>query len=206
MPVPGNLYLLFTPDGCRRDPVTTLERALDGGVDMVQWRAPATDRQLFRDCRALCTARGVPFLINDDVMLAVRSAAAGAHVGQADMPADAARKLLFGRLLGVSTHDSAQITAAAEAGADYVGFGPCYPTATKGYELGLGAAAIAAAAEHCAQLALPMFAIGGITADNIAALGALGVSRVAVSSFVLTADDPTRAAKRLRATLREAQL
>jgi thiamine-phosphate pyrophosphorylase len=76
----------------------------------------------------------VPLVVNDDVMLAVRSRAAGAHVGQERHARAAARKLLTTGWLGVSTHDPRQIAAAAAAGADYVGFGPCHPTATKGYE------------------------------------------------------------------------
>jgi thiamine-phosphate pyrophosphorylase len=67
----------------------------------------------------------------------LRSEVAGAHVGQDDIPADAARKLMFGRLLGVSTHTVAQIQAAADAKANYIGFGPCYPSTTKGYDEGL---------------------------------------------------------------------
>lgn len=200
MPSPGSLYLLFTPAACRLEPLTTLTRALEGGVDMVQWRAPA-DRETLRGCRTLCHAHQVPLLINDDVMLAVRCGAAGAHVGQDDIAADAARKLLFGRLLGVSTHDPRQIAAAVAAGADYVGFGPCYPTATKGYEHGVGLAAVETAVATCAELAVPMFAIGGIEPENLPELLGVGVRRIAVSRWVLDHPDPAAAAAELRTML-----
>lgn len=202
MPSLGSLYLLFTPTACRLEPLTTLAKALEGGVDVVQWRAKGrVDRETLRTSQALCHAHRVPFLINDDVMLAVRVGAAGAHVGQDDMAADAARKLLFGRLLGVSTHDERQIAAAVLAGSDYVGFGPCHPTATKGYEHGVGLAAIEAAVAQCAALAAPMFAIGGIEPANLPELLRAGVRRVAVSRWVLDHRDPRAAAAELRAML-----
>ena len=196
------LYLLFTPELCRHDPQSTLEAALDAGVDLVQWRSKRAPTEAFDQARELCARRRVPLIVNDDVMLSLRSEAAGAHVGQEDMPADAARKLMFGRLLGVSTHDLDQIRAAAAARADYVGFGPCHPTQTKGYEEGLGDDAIIAATELCDELQLPMFAIGGVTPMNAPRLAALGVRRVAVSSYILQHNDPGAAARDLRRACR----
>ncbi|MGK0264490.1 MAG: thiamine-phosphate pyrophosphorylase, partial [Planctomycetota bacterium] len=138
---------------------------------------------------------------NDDVMLALRSEAAGAHVGQDDMPLDAARKLMFGRLFGVSTHDLAQIDAAVKSHANYIGFGPCYPSTTKGYDEGLGMEAVAAAVLKCNELNLPMFAIGGITPDNLPELYAQGVRRAAVSNYVLQHESPGQAVRELRVAL-----
>ncbi|MCK5940409.1 MAG: thiamine phosphate synthase [Planctomycetes bacterium] len=201
MPLPGRLYLLFTPQLCLRDPLATLEAALEGGVDLVQWRSKEPDRAGFEATRERCQARGVPLIVNDDVMLAMRRECAGAHVGQDDMDADAARKLMFGRLLGVSTHDPAQIRAAHKARADYIGFGPCHPSATKGYEQGLGYEAVNAAVEVCRELELPLFAIGGITPANLRQLAAIGVRRAAVSSYVLQHEDPTLAVRELRRAL-----
>jgi thiamine-phosphate pyrophosphorylase len=109
-----------------------------------------------------------------------------------------ARRLLEHRWLGISTHDSAQIETAVRDGADYVGFGPCFPTATKGYESGLPAAAIEAAAASCP---LPLFAIGGINAATLPELRPLGIRRIAVSSAILAADDPAAAAAELRSQL-----
>jgi thiamine-phosphate pyrophosphorylase len=198
MPFPGRLYLLFTPAACRQEPFATLERALAGGVDLVQWRSKTPDPAGFARCRDLCRRHGVPLVVNDDVMLAVRSHAAGAHVGQDDMPIDAARKLLAEAWLGVSTHDVAQIAAAATAGADYIGFGPCHPTATKGYTTGKTMAEVEAAVEAAQQRGLPLFAIGGITTANLIELRKHGVDRIAVSSAILQADDPGTAARALR--------
>lgn len=202
MPRLSPVYLLFTPELCRDDPAATLEESLQAGVGIVQWRSKRPDPDGFTDARARCAAHGVPLIVNDDVMLALRSECAGAHVGQDDMPADAARKLMFGRALGVSTHDLAQIRAAATARADYVGFGPCHPTATKGYDAGLGDEDVAAAAELCDELGLPMYAIGGVRPENLGRLVTLGVRRVAVSSYILQHASPGRAVGELRRALR----
>lgn len=198
----SRLYLLFTPALCVGDPRRTLEQALAAGVDLVQWRVAAPDADGLQRCREICSARSVPVLVNDDVMLAVRSRAHGAHVGADDMPAAAARRLLGDRWLGVSTHDLAQIRAAVDSGADYIGFGPCFPTATKGYAEGQPDAAIAAAVAAATAAALPLFAIGGITADNLPRLRRLGVQRIAVSAAILQAADPFAATTALCQQLR----
>lgn len=192
------LYLLFTPSMCGPRPWRTLESALRGGVDLVQWRSKEPDDAGFRAARDLCGQYDIPIVVNDDVMLAVRGRARGAHVGQADLPAEAARKILSDHWLGVSTHDEGQIKTAVAAGADYVGFGPCFPTATKGYEHGLPEELIESAAFTCP---VPLFAIGGIDATNLPKLRVLGVRRIAVSSAILRADDPEAAARRLRSML-----
>jgi len=201
MQFPGRLYLLFTPSSCRLDPWQTLTAALDGGVDLVQWRVKQPDGEGFRRCRDLCRERGVPLLVNDDVMLAVRGRVQGAHVGQTDLPAEASRKLLVDQWLGVSTHTPEQIAAAAAAGADYVGFGPCHATPTKGYTQGLTPVAIEAGIQAAARHGLPLFAIGGITAANLLPLRALGIDRIAVSSTILASDDPRGSAAALRRML-----
>ena len=202
MPFPDcRLYLLFTPDLCASDPWKTLEMALDGGVDAVQWRVKTADRPGFARCREMCRQQRVPLLVNDDVMLAVRWQADGAHVGQDDIPIEAARKLLADGWLGISTHDTAQIAAAAAAGADYVGFGPCHKTATKSYDAGKSPAEIERAIEVAQQFRMPLFAIGGITPDNLRPLSLLGIDRIAVSSWILQSDAPREAAAALRGGL-----
>lgn len=192
------LCLLFDPAACRHEPWSTLTAALAAGVDLVQWRTKGRgDDQLDR-CLRLCEHSQVPVLVNDDVELAVRSGARGAHVGQDDLPASEARARLGALWLGVSTHDLPQIAAAVAAGADYVGFGPCHPTTTKGYSIGKPAGEIAAAVAACP---IPLFAIGGIDAHNLPALRGLGVRRIAVSRAILDMEDPGKAAAALRRAL-----
>lgn len=198
------LYLCFTPGLCHHDPWETLAAALAAGVDIVQWRVNGPpdhgeDGDGFERCRTMCRDAHVPLIVNDDVMLAVRTGVAGAHIGQGDIPAHAARKLLGKGLLGVSTHDSKQIGAAIAAGADYLGFGPCFATETKGYDKGQETDAIVEAIEAAGSL--PLFAIGGINAENLALLHGLGIDRIAVSSAILASEDPAAATSALRRIL-----
>lgn len=194
-----SLYLLFTPALCSREPWATLGSALDGGVDLVQWRVATPDRDGFDRCLAACAARSVPVIVNDDVEFAAVSAAAGAHVGRSDLPLALARQRLApGQVLGASTHDPAQLRAAIAAGADHVGVGPCHPTTTKGYTAGLPPETLRA---MFAIATVPAFAIGGITAANVGRLVTLGCRRVAVSSAILRAADPAGAARAIRCQL-----
>lgn len=197
----SRLYLIFTPSLCAADPWQTLSSALAAGVDFVQWRCKTEDRAGFEHTRALCQRAGVPLCVNDDVMLAVRSRTHAAHVGQTDMPVDAARKLLAGRWLGVSAADRVQLVAAVAAGADYVGFGPVFPTATKGYQVGKTEAEIRAAVAAAAVHKVPLYAIGGITVENLPMLRNLGIDRIAVCSAILQSPDPAAATAALRRLL-----
>ncbi|MCB9870801.1 MAG: thiamine phosphate synthase [Planctomycetes bacterium] len=190
------LYLLFTPVQCAGEPWETLAAALRGGVQLVQWRVAEADPMGLQRCVRLCTEHDVPVLVNDHVALAAAAGAAGAHIGQDDMPAAAARALLGPeRYLGISTHHADQVRRAEADGADYLGLGPCFPTATKGYRQGLDPAVLEAARRVAS---LPVFAIGGLDAARIAALRRCGFRHFAVSGAVLGAEDPEGAAAALR--------
>ncbi len=119
-----------------KDHLAVAEAALAGGADVIQLRDKGGDlRDLLRQARviqALCRKRGALFIVNDRVDLALAADADGAHVGQDDLPAEAARRLLGPRrILGVSTHSVEQAAAALAAGANYIGFGPMFATGTK---------------------------------------------------------------------------
>ena len=211
----ARLALLFTPALCRGDdPLAVLEAALPH-VDLVQvrikhptdpaWNTPArelaewTARVL--DLVGARERRDVLVFVNDRVDVAASLETAGVdgvHVGADDCPPEIARELLAAStLLGVSTHSTADVARLDDNPAvDSLGFGPIHPTATKGYSKGLGAEAawIASTGTH-----LPLFPIGGIDATNVAELAPVG--RAAVSSAVLGAADPGRAAESLRALL-----
>ena len=209
----ARLMLLFTPQLCgSRDPLDALERTLDS-VDAIQIRpkapgsaAPCEARETFDWCARvldLLASRGaghVPVIVNDrvDVAQALRTrGCAGVHLGQDDCPVAIARERLGPEpLIGLSTHDLMQVASAGDQPVDYLGFGPIHATATRGYASGLGAerAWIASAASS-----LPMFAIGGIDRTNAADLARIG--RAAVGSAILSAADPGRAAREIRALL-----
>ncbi len=177
-----------------------VERALEGGVTMVQLREKALARAAFRDeaveLLALCRRYGVPFIINDDVELALETDADGVHVGQEDMEAVRARALLGpDKIVGVSAHSVEEALAAQEAGADYLGIGAAFPTGTKADVDVLPRAALR---EICAAVRIPCVAIGGIKAENTLELSGNGLAGISVISAIFAQPDITSASRALR--------
>ena len=175
--------------------------ALAGGATCVQLREKGGVGREGEDealrIRALCAEAGVPFIVNDDVALAIALDADGVHVGQGDMGCAHARELLGGeRIIGVSAHTPAEALAAAAAGADYLGVGAVFPTGTKPEAAGIGVATVQAV---CAAVGIPVVAIGGLDIDTIPLLAGSGVAGVAVVSAVFANDDIAAATGRLAA-------
>ncbi len=188
----SRLYVLITESVAGRPLVEVTRRVIEGGADILQLREKElTDREYLDTARRLCAmAReaGRLFIVNDRVAIAKLAGADGVHLGQEDLPVRAARRIVGDRMLiGVSTHDIGQARQAVADGADYIGVGPVYPTRTRGYETGVGTAYVREVLE--AGIALPFFAIGSITLENLAAVTAAGASRVAVSSAIIAAQD-----------------
>lgn len=194
------LLLLWTRSLCVRDPLETLQLALEGGVDIVQLREKnATARELYElGTRIAPTVarHGALFVVNDRIDVALALNADGVHLGQGDLPlADARRIARPPFLIGVSTHTAAQARAAAQEGADFVGFGPIFGTPTKPAEPPVGPAGLAEAER---SVPIPVFAIGGLTAARIEQLG---IRRAAVSSAILAVEDPLVATQQIRNAL-----
>jgi thiamine-phosphate diphosphorylase len=178
-------------------------RLLRGGARALQLRmkrGPAgTVLECARAVLPLCRAAGVPFIVNDRLDVALGAGADGVHLGQADLPLGAARRLAPGLLVGVSTHDLEQLRVAAAGGADYLGFGPVFATATKQNPDPLvGLDGLRAA---CAAVRVPVVAIGGITAATAGAVIAAGAAAVAVIGAVVGAADVERAAREVVAAV-----
>lgn len=202
----ARVYLILTlrdDEGGWRAPL--MEALRSGAVDVLQLRdvRPDERKTYFQagSLQMLCHAFGVLFLLNDRPDLAAELDLDGAHVGQDDMPVAEARLLLGpDRLLGLSTHDAGEVESARRADVDYVGLGPCFATETKALEREPRGADLVA---ECRAAAgdLPVFPIGGITPDNVAALVAAGASRAAVGAGILAAADPAAAARTLRERL-----
>jgi thiamine-phosphate pyrophosphorylase len=200
----ASLYLILTPPLCPRGAVSTATAALDGGVDAVQLRdKEAPDRAFLRlatELAAHCRERGVPLILNDRAHLVAQAGADGVHVGEDDLPPEEVRRRYGERLVvGLSTHDRAEVAAAAGRGADYVGLGPMFATPTKALTRAPGGAALLRDAADAT--ALPLFPIGGIDAANAGPLIAAGATRLAVSAAICAAADPRAAAAELRALL-----
>lgn len=206
---PLDLYVIVdTAVAGDRDPVALAAAAIAGGATALQLRAKdlPTVRQVAvaRALADLARRHAVLFIVNDRLDVALAVEADGVHLGWEDLPpADARRLLGPERVLGVSAGNLEEARAALAAGADYLGVGPIFPTRTKadaGEAIGLeGLRAIRALSS------VPIVAIGGITAENAAAVIAAGADGVAVISAVLLAPDPTAAARRLRQVIDEAR-
>lgn len=198
----GSLYLITDrrqlPAG--RTLLDTVEAALAAGVTMVQLREkdlPAGDLfALAQQLRQLTRRYGARLLINDRIDVALAVEADGAHLGGHSLPVNIARQLLGPeRLLGVSTHHQEEIAEAAAAGADFVTFGPVYATPSKAaYGPPQGLERLRAA---CAGAALPVFALGGVSAERIPNVLAAGAAGIACIAAVLSAADPAAAARNL---------
>lgn len=155
---------------------------------------------LLEDLRRRAKQAGIGFVVNDRLDLALAVEADGLHVGQDDLPAPIARRLLPPSMfLGVSTHSLEQARQAEREGADYVAVGSIYPTATKPEFQLVGLDLLR---EVRGQVRAPLVAIGGITADNAAQVIEAGADGVAVISAVCAARDPAEATRRLLERIR----
>jgi thiamine-phosphate pyrophosphorylase len=179
--------------------------ALSGGADVIQLREKAVpDRELLaraREVRILTAQANARFILNDRPDLARLAGADGVHLGQEDVTVRDARRIVGPNLvIGVSTHNRAQLDAAIVSGASYLGVGPVFSSLTKEFaEPDLAGLAYVQAASQCTNI--PYFAIGGITEENLARVLDAGATRIAVSAAVVKADRPRRAAARLKAKL-----
>ena len=176
-----------------------VEAALQGGVTCVQLREKHLDRDAFlaeaRQICALCRRYGVPFIVNDDLDVALACGADGIHVGQDDMPAAEVRRRAGRRLIvGVSAHTPEEARLAEAAGADYLGAGAVFGSATKTDASLLTPAGLQAV---CAAVHIPVVAIGGVNARNILQLQGSGAAGAAVVSGIFGAPDITAACREL---------
>ena len=184
--------------------VELAELAIAGGADTIQFRQKdGATRQMIRvaeQMQALCKRAGVTFIINDRVDVAIASHADGVHLGQDDFPIPLARKLLGEEaIIGGSAGSMEEARKCLLEGADYIGFGPVYPTTSK--EDAGPAAGLGLLKQIVEAIPLPIIAIGGITADNTPPVIQAGVHGIAVISAVCCQNDPTEAALCLRRLL-----
>lgn len=188
----GTLYCITAlPLAQGRSTLDVVAAMLAGGARIVQYREKRVSRlQAYQEClaiRRMTRAAGAALVVNDHVDLALAVEADGVHLGQDDLPVEAARRLVGPRLaLGLSTHGPAQAEAALGLPVDYIGVGPVFPTTTKEdvcAPVGL------AAVRHAAGLPLPFVAIGGIGRANLAEVLAAGARTVAMVREVVTAPD-----------------
>lgn len=190
---PDYSIYLVTDDGCLqgRALIDCVREALEGGVTLVQYRAKtASSAEMYAEAlqlKALCDSFKVPLIINDRLDIAMAVGAAGVHLGQDDLPCAAASKILGeDYIIGVSAHNPAEAKAALQSGADYLGCGAVFGTATKADVKKLGTEGLAAI---CKDKGLPVVGIGGVTADNYREVRAAGADGAAIVSGILAQPD-----------------
>jgi thiamine-phosphate pyrophosphorylase len=199
------LYVILDRTASRgRDLRQILDSVIAGGARLVQFREKEWPLRrclpLLEDLRGRARQAGIGFAVNDRLDLALAAEADGLHLGQDDLPASVARRLLPPSMfLGVSTHSLEQARQAEREGADYIAVGSIFPTATKPeFQLvGLDLLRVIRQA-----IAAPLVAIGGITAENAGDAIRAGADGVAVVSAVCGASDPAEATRRLLERIR----
>jgi thiamine-phosphate pyrophosphorylase len=197
------LCVLITESVCRRPWLEVAMEAIKGGADCLQLREKEMEGgELLARAKQLvgiCRPRGVISIINDRPDITILSGADGVHLGQGDLPATEARRIV-GRnaIIGVSTHAIEQAKQAVLDGADYIGVGPVFHSATKPREILPGLAYVRQVAE---QIKIPAVAIAGIDERNVDEVISAGISRIAVTAAVTGCDDVRTAATRLKQKL-----
>ncbi len=180
-----------------------IEKALQGGVTMLQLREKSLSRENFLEeairVKRIADCYQVPLIINDDIQVALASGAAGVHLGQGDLPASEARKLLGPeRILGVTAKSVEQARKAQAEGADYLGSGAVFGTSTKRDARPMTLETLRQITE---AVTIPVAAIGGITGENVRTLQGTGIAGAAVVSGIFGQEDIPGAARKLRGEL-----
>jgi thiamine-phosphate pyrophosphorylase len=188
--LPSHFYAMIDPAG-GHEPVLLAETMLDAGARIMQLRLKdAPGRDFLAAARAiadLCRKRGATLIVNDRVDIAILANAHGVHLGQADLPVDAARRIIgHDRMIGISTHNVEQARAAEDGGANYIGFGPMYPGGLRNNAAGKGLDELRAIR---AAVKIPIVAIGGITEARVVETLAAGADAVAIITDVVNAPD-----------------
>ncbi|MFJ5671661.1 thiamine phosphate synthase [Bacillus safensis] len=199
-----SVYFILGTANTTRQPLDVVKEAIQGGITMFQFREKGEKalqgdekKQLACQIQALCQEANVPFIVNDDVQLAIDLDADGVHVGQEDTNAKDVRQRIGNKILGVSTHNLDEVKQALKDGADYVGMGPVYPTETKKDTRSVqGVSLITEVRRHGLQI--PIVGIGGITYDNAAPVIQAGADGVSIISAISQSTDPKKAAEELK--------
>ncbi|MFQ9158081.1 MAG: thiamine phosphate synthase [Blautia sp.] len=168
-----------------------VQQAIEGGITCLQLREKNMSEDKFlqeaKEIGALCKEKQIPFIVNDDVEVAVKTGADGVHIGQSDMDGAKARALLGpDKILGISARTVEQAQKAQADGADYLGVGAVFHTSTKKDAYAVDFQTLK---QICQSVSIPVVAIGGISKENLLQLKGSGVCGVALVSAVFAAED-----------------
>ncbi len=200
-----SVYFIMGSTNCQdKNPVQVLEEAIEGGITLFQYREKgpgalvgSEKRHLGENLQRVCRDANIPFIVNDDVDLAIDLDADGIHVGQDDANAREVRERIPGKLLGVSAHTVDEGKQAIADGADYLGVGPIYQTSSKSdAKEAQGAEVIKRFRDQ--QITIPIVGIGGITTENAHEVIQAGGNGVSVISAIANTPNVQSAAAKFK--------
>lgn len=200
-----SVYFIMGSPNCKDNPSRVLQEAIEGGITLFQFREKGTGAlkgvakvELAKELQQICRQHQIPFIVNDDIDLAIALNADGVHIGQDDEPAEEVRKKIgHDKIIGVSVHSYDEAMSALEGGADYFGIGPVFPTKTKeDAKPSNGTNLIEELRQR--EVTIPIVGIGGITAENAGSVIQSGADGVSVITAISHAPSVTEAARNLR--------
>lgn len=199
-----SVYFIMGSSNCLKEPIEVLKEAVEGGISIFQFREKGegalTGRAkvaLAKELQRICWENQIPFIVNDDIDLALAINADGVHIGQEDEPVSSVRDKIGDKILGVSIHSMEEAESAIEQGADYFGIGPVFPTKTK-TDAKPSRGTILIEELRTKGFEIPIVGIGGITIENAASVMNAGADGVSVITAISHANSPLEAAQRLK--------
>jgi thiamine-phosphate pyrophosphorylase len=197
------VYFIMGSTNCKMHPKYVLEQAIKGGISLFQYREKGNGAlkgdekyHFAKKLQSICKKHTIPFIVNDDIELALALNADGVHIGQDDESAEVVRRKIGDKILGVSTHNLEEVDKAIAQGADYVGIGPIYSTTTKEDAKSAQGTTLLLEVRN-KGIDIPIVGIGGITSENAAPVIKSGGNGVSVITAISLADDPAKSAREL---------
>ncbi|MBM7693932.1 thiamine-phosphate pyrophosphorylase [Peribacillus deserti] len=198
------LYFIMGSNNCTKNPAYILTEAIKGGITLFQFREKGDHcllgehkYALARELQSICREYKIPFIVNDDIDLALAIQADGVHIGQDDEDIQKVRNRIGNMLLGVSVHSYAEALSAMDAGADYFGLGPIFPTNTKKDAKPVQGLSFIQELRR-KRIHIPIVGIGGINPQNAHLVMDAGADGVSVITAISKADSPYQAAAELK--------
>ncbi|GER66550.1 thiamine-phosphate synthase [Weizmannia acidilactici] len=201
------LYFIMGSPNCQSRPQQVLEDAINGGVTLFQFREKGKGalkgdekKALGEELQWICKNHGIPFIVNDDIDLALELDTDGVHIGQEDEPLESVREKIGNKIIGVSAHTVEEARQAVNGGADYLGVGPIFPTKSKeDAKAAQGTSVITDMRKN--GIRLPIVGIGGIGRGNAKSVIEAGADGISVISAIAGAGDAAIAAAALKKEL-----
>jgi thiamine-phosphate pyrophosphorylase len=198
------VYFIMGSTNCKSNPAHVLEEAIHGGITLFQFREKGEGAltgnekiKFAKQLQSICKLHNIPFIINDDVELAIALDADGVHIGQEDESARLVREKIGNKILGVSTHNLKEVENAIEEGADYIGIGPVFPTSTK-KDAGEVQGTTLIKEVRARGIEIPIVGIGGITPQNAGTVIKSGADGVSVITAISMAESPLESTSRIK--------